>query len=67
MENIKIPMHMAIILDGSGRWAKEKGMNRSVGDLCKENFSQFLYNDLPPIDFLIRTSGEARVSNFMLW
>lgn len=30
-------------------------------------FSHYLYNDLPPIDFLIRTSGEVRVSNFMLW
>ncbi len=26
-----------------------------------------LYNDLPPMDFLIRTSGEIRVSNFMLF
>ena len=26
-----------------------------------------LYNNLPDIDFLIRTSGELRLSNFMLW
>lgn len=26
-----------------------------------------LYQELPPIDLLIRTSGEYRVSNFMLW
>ena len=25
------------------------------------------YNDLEPIDFLIRTSGEERISNFMLY
>ena len=31
MKDIKIPMHMAIILDGNGRWAKEKGMSRSAG------------------------------------
>ena len=30
-ENIKIPNHVAIILDGNGRWAKEKGMPRSGG------------------------------------
>ena len=30
-ENIKIPNHVAIILDGNGRWAKEKGMPRSEG------------------------------------
>ena len=31
----------------------------------KEN--HYLYQDLPSIDFLIRTSGEVRISNFMLW
>ena len=29
--NIKIPNHVAIILDGNGRWAKEKGLSRSQG------------------------------------
>ena len=28
---LKIPNHVAIILDGNGRWAKEKGMVRSEG------------------------------------
>lgn len=29
--NLKIPNHVAIIVDGNGRWAKEKGMTRSQG------------------------------------
>ncbi len=29
--SLKIPNHVAIILDGNGRWAKEKGMSRSKG------------------------------------
>lgn len=31
------------------------------------DFNKYLYYDLPPIDFLIRTSGEQRISNFMLY
>lgn len=38
-----------------------------INNLTPETFSKFMYNDLPPIDFLIRTSGEKRISNFMLW
>lgn len=30
-KNIKIPNHVAIILDGNGRWAKERGLSRSEG------------------------------------
>ena len=30
-ENMKIPNHVAIILDGNGRWAKSKGMPRNYG------------------------------------
>ena len=26
-----------------------------------------MYNDLPPLDFVIRTSGEYRTSNFMIY
>ena len=28
---MKVPNHIAIILDGNGRWAKAKGMPRSYG------------------------------------
>ena len=30
-KDIKIPQHVAIILDGNGRWAKAKGMPRNYG------------------------------------
>ena len=30
-ENLRIPQHVAIILDGNGRWAKSKGMPRNYG------------------------------------
>ncbi|MDD2434777.1 MAG: polyprenyl diphosphate synthase [Bacilli bacterium] len=38
-----------------------------IDDLNEEIFPKYLYNDLPPIDLLIRTGGEYRISNFMLW
>ncbi len=36
-------------------------------EITKEVFNSYLYQDLPPIDLLIRTSGEYRLSGFMLW
>lgn len=39
----------------------------NIDDINEELFKKYLYNDLPDVDFLIRTSGENRVSNFMLW
>ncbi len=41
--------------------------NIKLSDITEDLFSHYLYQDLPDIDFLIRTSGEMRLSNFMLW
>ena len=30
---MKVPNHIAIILDGNGRWAKAKGMPRGYGHI----------------------------------
>ncbi len=37
----------------------------NIDDIDKNSFYKYLYNDLPPLDLLIRTSGEYRLSNFM--
>ena len=34
MNNIKIPHHVAIILDGNGRWAQARGLKRTAGHLA---------------------------------
>ncbi len=52
--------------------AKAFAVKFSEGDPFDDNidkyFSNFLYNpELGDIDLLIRTSGEMRISNFMLW
>lgn len=38
-----------------------------IDNLDKEIYYKYLYQDLPPIDLMIRTSGEQRLSNFMLY
>ena len=45
MENMKVPNHIAIILDGNGRWAKAKGMPRGYGHIkgCA-NLEQICYD-----------------------
>jgi len=40
----------------------------NLQDLTKEKFSEYLYTkDIPSVDLLIRTSGQYRISNFLLW
>ena len=36
-------------------------------DITEETFKKYLYQDLPDVDLMIRTSGEVRLSNFLLW
>ncbi|MFN0062189.1 MAG: isoprenyl transferase [Myxococcaceae bacterium] len=37
-------------------------------DVCESDFERHLWTmGLPPVDLVIRTSGEQRVSNFLLW
>ena len=41
---------------------------KKVEDLSEELFEDYLYTKgLPPVDLLIRTSGELRTSNFLPW
>ena len=137
MENLNIPQHVAIILDGNGRWAKKRHLPRNmghrqgskvveqiiedahdlgikyltvyafstenwkrpqdevnalmkllrdylktcikranknnmkvrvIGEITEEVFNGYLdTKELPDPDLMIRTSGEERLSNFMLW
>ena len=54
----------AEIMDAVKRIAKS-GID--VEKLSDEDFRSYLYQDLPDIDLMIRTSGELRLSNFLLW
>ncbi len=45
--------------------AKEGKIKRAINE---KTFSQYMYtSELPDPDLLIRTSGEIRISNFLLW
>lgn len=38
------------------------------GDVTVDTISENIYNpEIPPVDLIVRTSGEQRLSNFMLW
>ncbi len=40
----------------------------AINDIDDKLFENYLYTkDFPPVDLMIRTSGEIRISNFMLW
>lgn len=41
--------------------------NLNIEDITEENYINYLYNSITDIDLLIRTSGELRISNFMLY
>ncbi|MEA3423827.1 MAG: isoprenyl transferase [Bacillota bacterium] len=62
-----------IALNYSGRSEIVKGINEIISNdnvkaVTEESFNNYLYTkDLPDPDLLIRTSGELRLSNFLLW
>ena len=53
-------------LVAAARRLVEDGVNPD--DICEESIAERLYApDLAEIDLLIRTSGELRISNFLVW
>jgi undecaprenyl diphosphate synthase len=71
-------MQLVIAVNYGGQWdileackkileAAAQGKLKKA-DLTQEVFPSYLSTqDLPPVDLFIRTSGELRVSNFLLW
>ena len=47
--------------------AVHKIIENKEENITEETFNKYLYNDLPDVDLMIRTSGEVRISNFLLW
>ena len=49
MDNLKIPAHVAIIMDGNGRWAKERGLKRNAGHAEGAKSLEAIINDADDI------------------
>lgn len=49
----------------SARKSKKETLDKPISP---KDFEKYLYTSpLPPVDLLIRTAGEQRISNFLLW
>ena len=65
-------MTMVVALSYSSRWeiteAVRKIASEGLQDITEETVSQHLTtNFMPDPDLLIRTGGEVRISNYLLW
>jgi undecaprenyl diphosphate synthase len=74
--NDKLALNIAV--NYGGRWdianaAKNAARAVVAGELDAEKIDEktlapyFVLSELPPVDLFIRTSGEQRISNFLLW
>lgn len=70
--------HLVIAVDYGGQWdianaARELAQQVAKGELRPEQIDEALFDrhtalaNLPKPDLLIRTAGEQRISNFLLW
>ncbi|MGL6099290.1 MAG: isoprenyl transferase [Fusobacteriaceae bacterium] len=68
-ENKGITLNLAF--NYGGRSEIIDGINKIIEsgekNITEESFRKYLYNDIPDPELLIRTSGEIRISNFLLW
>jgi len=47
--------------------AVKKIIESGEKNINEDNFKDYLYSDIPDPELVIRTSGEFRISNFLLW
>ncbi len=53
------------IVEAVNRWLKDSGKEQN---LTEKKLNSYLFTrELPDVDLMIRTSGEMRISNFLLW
>ncbi|WP_298967013.1 di-trans,poly-cis-decaprenylcistransferase [uncultured Methylobacterium sp.] len=62
-------LHLRLAVDYSARDAILRAAARvtCLDDLTRDGFSRLVTGEAPDVDLLIRTSGEQRLSDFLLW
>lgn len=67
--NKKIVLNIAFNYGGRNEIieAINAGIKNGEQEFTEEILSKYLYNNFPDPDLIIRTAGEYRVSNFLLW
>ena len=67
-ENTGMVLSVALNYGGRAEIVEAAKKAAEKGEISEETIEQNLYtNGLPEVDLMIRTSGEFRVSNFLLW
>ncbi len=71
-------LQLVLAINYSGQWDIAQAAQRIAKDIIESSLAldevsveavsaRVMLHDLPPLDLLIRTSGELRLSNFLLW
>ncbi len=61
-------LHLCVDYGGKDEVTRAVSRLSSTNDVCEESIRANLdHPELPDVDLVIRTSGEVRTSNFMLW
>lgn len=68
-ENTGITLNIAFNYGGRAELvdAIKQIIKNNETEITEETVEKYLYNQLPSPELLIRTSGEIRISNFLLW
>jgi undecaprenyl diphosphate synthase len=66
-------LHLTVALNYGGRWDITQAARRAASELQADQINETAISDrlcmafAPEVDLLIRTGGESRISNFLLW